>query len=276
MKYCYLLGYPVEHSISPDIQNAAFHAKGLEVEYRLAKISPEKLATFVDELRDKSVLGFNVTIPHKVEVLKHLDEVEENARAIGAVNTVKNSGGHLIGFNTDGVGGVKALEETYGPLEDARVLILGAGGAARALTYSLIRKVKGICILNRNPPKAYELASELKQKIDEDIIGEGLDSLEKRISDADILINTTPVGMKPDNENSPITPSLLRDNLFVYDIVYNPIKTKLLRDAEKAGAKTLSGVKMLVYQGAEAFKIWTGVEPPMELMLKKALDALGG
>jgi shikimate dehydrogenase len=276
LKYCYLLGYPVGHSVSPVMQNAAFRFKGLDVEYRLAKVSPKNLARFIEEHRDETVLGFNVTIPHKIEVIKYLDEIDENASSIGAVNTVKNNEGQLIGYNTDGVGGVKPLEEAYGLLSNSKVLILGSGGAAKALAYELSRRVRRLFILNRTPSKAHDLASKLRSMTGANITGDGLDAIEHALSQADILINTTPIGMVPKTEESPVNKNMLRKDLFVYDIVYNPIKTKLLRDAETIGAETLSGVKMLVYQGAEAFHIWTGDKPPTKIMLNAVLAKLGG
>ena len=258
------------------MQNVAFRFKGLDVEYRLAKVSPKNLARFIEEHRDETVLGFNVTIPHKIEVIKYLDEIDENASSIGAVNTVKNNEGQLIGYNTDGVGGVKPLEEAYGLLSNSKVLILGSGGAAKALAYELSRRVRRLFILNRTPSKAHDLASKLRSMTGANITGDGLDAIEHALSQADILINTTPIGMVPKTEESPVNKNMLRKDLFVYDIVYNPIKTKLLRDAETIGAETLSGVKMLVYQGAEAFHIWTGDKPPTKIMLNAVLAKLGG
>jgi shikimate dehydrogenase len=276
MRFCYLIGYPVEHSVSPKMQNAAFKYYNIAVDYKLAKVKPDNLSNFLKKHTEDSVLGFNITIPHKVAVLRYLDEVDTIALSIGAVNTVKNIGGHLRGYNTDGVGGVCALEKYYGDLKGSRVLILGSGGAARALAYTLSEKVESLYILNRTAQKAEELSTKLKEKGNSRVIGEGFEALKNRINQVDIIINTTSIGMFPNVEETPVPTNLLNKDLLVYDIVYNPIQTKLLKDAKIAGSQTLSGLMMFVYQGAEAFRIWTGLQPPIDLMLRTVKSRLGG
>lgn len=275
MKRCYIVGYPVEHSMSPAMHNAAFKALGFDAEYKLAPVKPGQLVTFIDKLRDNEVLGANVTIPHKVEVMRHLDHIDETARAIGAVNTIVHRDGRLYGYNTDSTGGVEALTEKYGSLKDRNVTILGAGGASRAITYQVSRVDCKVTVLNRSVERARNLVDDLRPQTLAELRYGGLTQLPGVIDDTDVLINTTSVGMSPNVSNSPVPEGLLHGGLFVYDVVYNPVKTRLLRDAEAKGAGTLSGVKMLVYQGAEAFRMWTGVEPPVELMQRVVEERLG-
>jgi shikimate dehydrogenase len=276
VKRCYIVGYPVEHSMSPAMHNAAFKALGLDAEYRLAPVEPGQLGTFIEKLREPDVLGANVTIPHKVEVMRHLDHVDETAHAIGAVNTIVHGEGRLTGYNTDATGGVKALTEEYGGLEGSSVTLLGAGGASRAITYQVSRVECVVTVLNRSVERARKLVDDLRPTASAELRYGGLNRLPGVIEDTDVLVNTTPVGMSPNTSDSPVPEELLHDGLFVYDIIYNPIKTKLLKDAEAKGAGTLSGVKMLAYQGAEAFRMWTGVEPPVDLMQRVVEEKLGG
>ena len=275
MKLCYIVGHPVAHSMSPAMHNAAFEALGLDAEYRLAPVKPGQLKEFIDRLREDEVMGASVTIPHKVEVMMHLDHVDETARAIGAVNTIVHREGRLCGHNTDGTGGVEALTEEYGSLEGRNVTILGAGGASRAITYQVSRVDCRVTVLNRSVERARNLVDYLRPHALAELWYGGLAQLPAVIEDTDVLINTTSVGMSPNVSESPVPEELLHSGLFVYDVVYNPIKTKLLIDAEAKGAGTLSGVKMLVYQGAEAFRMWTGVEPPVELMQRVVEEKLG-
>jgi shikimate dehydrogenase len=272
LKRCYLIGHPVEHSMSGVMHNAAFINMGLDMEYILVPVLPGNLRRFMrEDISQEDVAGANVTIPHKVAVMSLLDEVEEEAKEIGAVNTIVNEGGHLKGYNTDGAGAVKAIREAYGPLEGARVVLLGAGGAARALVYYLAREAESLVILNRDPLKA-KLIADRAQGRGAGVRWGGLDQTDVR--DADILVNSTPVGMFPNSGASPVDPRCLHGGLLVFDLVYNPVKTRLLEDAERAGARTLSGVSMLVYQGAEAFKLWTGLGAPVEVMREAVLAEL--
>ncbi|HUV55320.1 MAG TPA: shikimate dehydrogenase [Candidatus Krumholzibacteriaceae bacterium] len=276
MKRCYLVGYPVEHSMSPAMHNAAFKALGIDAEYKLAPVEPGQLGAFIEKLREGDVLGANVTIPHKVEVMRHLDHVDETAHAIGAVNTIVHIDGRLTGYNTDATGGVKALTEMYGGLNGRNVTILGAGGASRAITYQISRVDCRVTVLNRSVEKARKLVDDLRPTASAELRYGGLNQLPGVIVGTDVLINTTPVGMSPKTSDSPVPEELLHGGLFVFDVIYNPIKTKLLKDAEAKGAGTLSGVKMLVYQGAEAFRMWTGVEPPLDIMQRVVEEKLGG
>ena len=281
MKVCYLLGYPVSHSMSAVMHNAAFEELGLKYRYDLREVNPAKLGAFMTgEMRDQAVRGANVTIPHKVAVIEYLDEVDREALAIGAVNTIVNDGGSLKGYNTDGRGAIRALEEVYGELEGVKAVIVGAGGAARAIGYHLSAKAGRITILNRTLGRAEELAAHLSSmpECNASVEPSSLrrSELEEALKEADILINTTPVGMTPDVEGTPVDGSLIRPGTLVFDTVYNPLRTRLLREAEEAGSRTLSGLRMLVYQGAAAFRLWTGLEPPVELMYDAVTKVLGG
>jgi len=271
MRRCYLLGYPVGHSMSGVMHNAAFRHLDLDVEYSLRGVAPGGLARFIrEELTRGDVAGANVTVPHKVAVMGLVDELGKEAEEIGAVNTIVNDGGCLRGHNTDGVGAERALSEAYGSLGGARVVLLGAGGAAMALAHYLSREAESLVILNRDPLKARLLAE--KTRGGAEVTWGGLGKID--LGGADILVNSTPVGMHPDTCESPVEPRLLHGGLLVFDLVYNPVKTRLLRDAEAAGARTMSGVPMLVYQGAEAFRLWTGREAPAEVMRKAVLAEL--
>ncbi len=281
MRVCYLLGYPVGHSMSAVMHNAAFEEMGLKYRYDLRGVSPERLGAFMTgEMRDQAVRGANVTIPHKVAVMEYLDEVDSEALAVGAVNTIVNQDGCLVGYNTDGRGAIRALEEAYGELEGVKAVIVGAGGAARAIGYHLSAKARRITILNRTLSRAEELAAHLSSMPECNTSVEPSplrrSELEKALKEANILINTTPVGMTPDVEGTPVDGSLIRPGTLVFDTVYNPLRTRLLREAEEAGARTLPGLRMLVYQGAAAFRLWTGAEPPVELMYDAVTEVLGG
>lgn len=267
--------------MSAVMHNAAFEELGLKYRYDLRGVSPAKLGAFMTgEMRDQSVRGANVTIPHKVAVMEYLDDVDREAHAIGAVNTIVNQDGSLKGYNTDGRGAIRALEEAYGELEDVKAVIVGAGGAAKAIGYRLSAKAGRITILNRTLSRAERLAAHLSSmpECSASIEPSPLrrSELEEALKETDILINTTPVGMTPNVEGTPVDGSLIRPGTLVFDTVYNPLRTRLLREAKEAGAKTLSGLMMLVYQGAASFKLWTGLQPPVELMYDAVAKVLGG
>ncbi len=279
MKYCYLIGYPVEHSMSALMHNAAFQELSLEYHYELISVRPDTLGRFTaDEMRGEMVRGASVTIPHKVSIMGYLDEVDPEAIAIGAVNTIVNEGGWLKGYNTDGRGAMRALQEVYGDIRGAKVVVIGAGGAARAIGYHLSMVVDELSILNRTVSRAESLASGLKSlpacSASVTVAMLTRENLRSKLADADILINATPLGMTPETDKSPVDSDLLHSGLFVFDSVYNPSKTRLLKKAEEAGARTLTGVNMLVYQGVASFELWTGVGAPEELMFKVVVDAL--
>jgi shikimate dehydrogenase len=280
MGVCYLIGHPVGHSMSAVMHNAAFRELGLDLRYELRPVRPKELEAFAStRLREQEVRGANVTIPHKVSVIEYLDELDPLASRIGAVNTIVNRGGRLKGYNTDGIGAIRALGEACGRLEGSRAVLIGAGGAARAIGYGLATSVDELAILNRTPERAVELAGELS------VLPERTATisahplvrvhLERLLEEADLLINATPLGMGPNADETPVDGDLLGPGLLVFDSVYNPPMTRLLREADEAGAETLSGVSMLVYQGAASFELWTGRKAPEGLMTRAVEEELG-
>jgi shikimate dehydrogenase len=271
-----IIGDPVEHSLSPRMHNAAFKELNLDNIYVPFHVEREKLEEAIFGAYSLGIRGLNITIPHKTEVIKYLDYLDIAAGLIGAVNTIEFGENGAVGHNTDGIGAVRAIEEIT-PVKDKKILILGAGGASRAICFQiLLSGAKNIVIANRTVEKATELKDDLIEKLDHEVsvIDMGLE-LQKEIEDTDILINTTPIGMYPNINQKPlITEAMMHPNLIVNDIVYNPIKTGLLKEADNAGAKTISGIKMLMYQGIESFKIWTGIEPSIEIFQKALMNEM--
>jgi shikimate dehydrogenase len=259
------------------MHNAAITDLNLDYIYLAFKIFPEKLKDALKGIRALNIIGINVTHPFKQQVMKFLDEIEPIAQKIGAVNTIKNDEGYLIGKNTDAEGGLQALINTGYTIGGKNVLILGAGGASRALTYKIVEEVNKITILNRDLKRASKLSNNIKKYFATNIVAKKLSrsSLKEECVKTDIIINTTPVGMYPNIDESPIPAEYLHEDLFVYDVVYNPIKTKLIRDANQKGCKTLGGLDMLVNQGALAFEWWTNNKPNTSLMRKKIIEYLG-
>jgi shikimate dehydrogenase len=261
-KLCALIGNPVEHSISPNMHNTAFKQLGLNYVYLAFKV--ENIREAITGLKEIGFIGANITIPYKVEVIKHLDWVEETTKKIGAVNTVVNSNGILKGYNTDMEGFLKPLEEKT-EIKGKKITLIGAGGAARAIAYGISQKEGKLTILNRTVEKAKRIAKEIKCKYG------GLNEL-KRI-DSEVLINATPIGMFPDVNKSIVQRNILK-NMIVYDIVYNPIETKLLKEAKQQGCKTINGIEMFINQGAAAFELWTGEKAPIEIMKEAVIKNL--
>lgn len=261
-----LIGHPVEHSFSPPMHNAAFAELGLDYAYVAFDVNPDDLKSAVDGAKSLNIKGFNVTIPHKIEVMQYLDELDEVARLIGAVNTIDFK--NLKGYNTDGIGAVRAIEEVTS-IKDKNVVVTGAGGASRAISFYLAKFGAGsMTILNRNANKAQDLAGDvLKSDLIGDVGADSISEIDSYLKDADILVDTTPLGMDPHINDEPIAKSdAMHDGLVVFDAVYNPNETVLLKEAIKAGAKPVYGIKMLLYQGAESFKIWTGRDAPIDVM----------
>lgn len=275
---CGLIGDPVEHSISPAIHNAAFKKTGLDYIYLPFRVTSENLTGAITALKSLDLRGLNVTIPHKVAVMPLLDEIDAVAKNIGAVNTIVNNNGHLTGYNTDAAGFLKSLVKRDIDPSGKKVVILGAGGVARAISFALTEQKAEIEILNRSgsPDPAEKLAANLskhsKSKIHAAELSEP--NLKQALKQADILINATSVGMSPNTDNSLVPPELLKPDMVVYDVVYNPQKTRLLADAEKAGAVVIGGLDMLIWQGALAFELWTGVEAPLDTMTDMAVKLL--
>jgi shikimate dehydrogenase len=275
-RVCGVIGDPIEHTLSPIMHNAAFEASGLDFVYVAFKVKPSCVADAVNGMRALNIRGLNVTMPHKKTVMKNLDRVDLSAQIIDSVNTILNKENLLFGFNTDGVGAVRALKENGVPLKGSKVLLLGAGGAARAIAYAMAKEADELTVLNRTVKDAQALAKLVEKTASKRIVSGSLslEDIDSNLQDSDILINATSVGMKPKPEETPVPIELLRKNLAVMDIVYNPLETKLAKDAKTLGAKVVSGVEMLIYQGAASFEIWTGKSAPVEVMRKAALTHL--
>ena len=273
---CGVIGDPIEHSLSPTIHNAAFNHLKLDFVFLAFRVKTADLENAVRGMRGLGIHGLNVTMPHKRAVIGCLDEVDFTVRFLDSANTILNRDGRLSGFSTDGVGALKALRENGIDLSGKKVLLLGAGGAAKAIAFALVPEVGELAILNRSAEKAEELAETLGHMFNRKVISSVLspDAIKTNLRDTDILVNATSAGMKPNLSKSLVAPELLKSDLAVMDIVYNPVETKLAKDAKAAGAKVISGVEMLIYQGAASFEIWTGESAPIEVMRKAALNKL--
>jgi len=275
-----IVGYPVAHSVSPQMHNAAFEHLGLDWEYIPFEIHPEDLKKGIDGLRAEGVLGFNVTIPHKEAIIPLLDEVTKLPRLIGAVNTVKNENGKLVGYNTDGAGFVDSLKFDAGvDPKEKNVVLLGAGGAAKAVAVMLAETgAASISITDIDEKKADDLSAHVGSHFNSKIcsLKTGSADLAAAISNADIVVNATPIGMHPKENECPIAESSgLRAESIVFDLIYNPPETKLMKLAKEKGAKAVNGLGMLVRQGAISLSIWTDHDAPVDVMLKAAKEALG-
>lgn len=269
-----LIGHPVEHSFSPPMHNAAFDALGMDYAYVAFDVNPAELQKAIEGARSLNIKGFNVTIPHKIDVMKYLDEIDDVARLIGAVNTIDFK--NLKGYNTDGIGAVRAIEEVTS-IKNKNVVIAGAGGASRAISFYIAKYgADSLTILNRNVDKAQSLARDVSNSgLIGDVKSDSINEINAYLADADILVDTTPLGMHPHINDQPIaTAENMHDELVVFDAVYNPNETVLLKQAIEAGAKPVYGIKMLLYQGAESFKIWTGADAPVDIMEKALKDTL--
>jgi len=250
-----VIGNPVRHSLSPAMHNAAFGEKAINAIYLAFEI--KDLKDCIRGIRALGIRGLSVTIPFKSDIIPFLDEVDDLAMRIGAVNTVVNNSGHLKGYNTDALGALRALEEKT-DISGKRVVIIGAGGAARAIGYILKERGLEIIIANRS----IERGMDLCRSLDCEFI-----RLDKPADvHADILINTTPVGMSPQIDMSPVQENALKEGMVVMDIIYNPLKTRLLAMAEARGCLIINGLPMFIYQGAEQFRLWTGIEVPVAVM----------
>ena len=290
-----VIGDPIEHTFSPAMHNAGLNELGLNYIYLPFHVKEDMLGECIQGAKAMGIKGLNVTIPHKSNVIKHLDDIDSVASMIGAVNTIQfiydedngssNQDNEINvrtkGFNTDGYGCVRAIEEKTS-IKDKKVSITGAGGAARAVAFQIANSgIDELSILNRNLSKAQSLANDLKINlesigIDISINAYDLEELKRELSDSDIFIDTTPIGMYPNVDDKPVASAdMLHEDLLVNDIVYTPMKTSLIREAELANAEVVYGYKMLLYQGIRSFEIWLGREAPVEVMEKALLDVLG-
>ncbi len=271
-----VIGSPVEHSLSPQMHNASFAELGLNCIYVAHRVEAGELKDAVAGFKALKYGGVNVTLPHKQAVLSYVSELSDEARAIGAVNTLEFRKSRVVGHNTDGVGALNALREAGVEVDKKRVLIIGAGGAARAIAITLAMRcdVAGITLLGRRKEKLIALARDVERagaKVTTALLGDDLRSV---VEESDIVIHATPVGMHPRTEETLLRAEHLASKPVVMDIVYTPRETLLLREAKRAGCKTIDGVGMLVHQGAEAERIWLGVEPGVEAMRRAVLEAL--
>jgi shikimate dehydrogenase len=254
-----IFGYPVEHSLSPAMHNAAFEALGINYCYIPFAVHPDLLAAAVEAIRALNLLGVNVTVPHKEKVMPLLDKIDDEASFIGAVNTIVNSNGHLNGYNTDGRGFMRSLSEGGIDVEGRNILIIGAGGAARAIGYYLAQKAKALYIYGRTRERAERLALDLKRVAESVSVLPDVSSMDR----FHIIINATPLGLKHDDP-PPLDTNLLHKEQIVCDLVYRD--TSFLREASKNGCMTMNGLGMLLWQGVFAFELWTGRTPHVDVM----------
>jgi shikimate dehydrogenase len=270
-----VIGDPIRHSKSPIMLNRAFREKDINGAYAAFHVTSGQLEQAIAGVRGLGIRGLNVTIPHKIEVLPFLDEISEGARAAGAVNTIVNENGKLIGYNTDGIGYVRSLKEEAEPdLSGKTILVLGAGGAARGILWALAQeKPAAILVANRTESKAAELAASFSP--DFRISSIPWSDLRGGCSTADVVVNTTSVGMSPNIDALPIDASWLKPGSVASDLIYNPLKTAFLRQAEQQGCRIHSGLGMFIYQGAYAFEYWTGKPAPVQAMREAVLASFG-
>jgi shikimate dehydrogenase len=274
-----LLAYPAGHSISPAFQQAALDHCGLDARYAALSTAPDALGDAVDMLRTEQYLGANVTIPHKVAVRRHLDALDPWAETLGAVNTIVKQGDRLIGHNTDAYGLLRALREQANFEPRGRsVLLLGAGGAARAAAFGLCREgVASLTIANRTLERAVDLVMALRKAGPVlTATSMAVDEIAEAVEGADLVVNATSVGMSHGGAagESPIDVGLLRPGTIVFDMVYTPMESPLIEGARSVGAVGVSGLWMLIYQGAAAFELWTGQDAPVEVMYEAGKSAL--
>jgi shikimate dehydrogenase len=259
-----IFGNPLGQSLSPLMHNAAFAKIGIDARYGICETDDAEQA--IRRFREMGLRGASVTIPFKETIIPLLDEVDETAREIGAVNTIVERDGRLTGFNTDGIGLILDLKEWLDEIRIKTFVILGAGGAARAAVYSLLQEGAIPIVVNRTPERAEALAGRFGCRW---VPFGGIDGLR-----ADVLINTTPVGMYPKTDATPLSQTQASRFAYVMDMIYNPVKTRLLREAAASGCAIRSGLGMFVHQGAEQFRIWTGMKPPVERMRNAVMERL--
>jgi len=286
-KFIGLIGYPLKHSISPYFQQAALDYYQLDIRYDAWETSPEELEFTVAKIREPQNLGANVTVPYKEAVLPLLDEVDDWANLIGAVNTIAKRDDRLTGFNTDAYGFIEALyKEKHFEPKGKRAVILGAGGAARAVSFALVqKKISSLTIVNRTLERANALADSLNSYTSDTSLKTKVNALpwqslssHKTFNHCQLIVNCTIIGTKYSSQEgqSPLSIEVIPRDILVYDLVYNPWPTPLLQLAQKAGANILGGLAMLVYQGAASFELWMGKEAPVDIMLKGARKILIG
>jgi shikimate dehydrogenase len=274
-----LVGYPVKHSLSPAMQNAAFKELGIDAEYSLFEVEPKDLEDFLGSLKAKGVSGLNVTIPHKIKAREYLEKngsLDENARRLGAVNTITVTADGLCGYNTDGPGFYRSLiEDLRIEPEGKNVFVLGAGGAAKAIVMYLGNAPKKISVCDIDSGKTGDLVKHYAKYFDAKRlhIVTGGDAMKAALGESDLMINATPVGMDG-ADPSPVDKALFHPGLYIYDLVYNRPYTRLVKEANSAKVHAVTGLGMLLYQGAIAFEIWTGRKAPVNIMRRSLREAL--
>lgn len=265
-----LIGWPVEHSLSPCMQNAAIKKAGLDYVYIAMPVRPNDLKSALSGLISIGFSGINVTIPHKVAVMPLLDEIDENARMIGAVNTILFQDGAAKGYNTDAAGFIHGLEAAGFVPMGKKAVLLGAGGAARAVIWGLVQEgVTELVVGARNLEKARALANVFETYIQIEVYDWQTEAFAEALRETDLLVNATPLGMRPQLDSEPpVVWGKLKKQAVVYDLIYNPVQTKFLKSAAVRGHQTINGERMLAGQGAASFEIWTKAEPDVLAMLE--------
>lgn len=280
-RYLGIIGDPIEHSLSPVMHQSALEAQQLDYIYLPFRITSERLRDALDGFKSLGFVGLNVTLPHKVDVISYLDKLSQEAELVGAVNTLHLENDRWVGYNTDGLGFFRSLQEDGGvnPV-GSRILIIGAGGAARAVAIQLgLTQAQEVIIANRDPQKAERLARELQGKLPH-VSYQAMDlhptTVAAAMQKVEIIVNATPIGMEGYPESSlPVQQDWFDPRHRVVDLIYRPLETPLLKLAKSAGAYTVSGLGMLLYQGVESYRIWTKIDPPVEVMREALLANLG-
>ncbi|MFX1346282.1 MAG: shikimate dehydrogenase [Promethearchaeota archaeon] len=272
-----VIGHPIEHSMSPTMWNPALQDLELDYVYIAFDVHPDRLEKAINGIRSLGIKGINVTLPHKEEVIKYMDEVDPIALKIGAINTIKNERGILKARNTDADGARKSLIDRGVDIYGKNILIIGSGGVSRAIAYILAEEANKIILTDIIEERARAVANEVRNNMKVEIEGNlsNQDNLKEYIKKVDILINATPIGMYPKVDETPISRKFLRDDLFVFDVIYNPLETRLMKEAAEIGCKTLGGLDMLVNQGILAFEWWLNKKPNKDLMKNKIIEYLG-
>jgi len=269
-KVCGILGHPVGHSLSPEIHNAAFQALGLPYVYVAHDVQPGRVVRALEGIRALGYRGLSITIPHKVEALAGVDEVDATAQVIGCINTVVNENGRLLGYNSDGLGAVNALREAGADPRGSHTVVLGSGGAARAVAVTIARETPPhtLTILGIDVAELDRLATDVRRQGTSTVHHEPLTdtALELALARADLVLHCSPIGMHPQEDRSLVPPALLRPTMAVFDVVYNPRRTRLIQDAEQAGCKTILGLEMFLGQAFVQFQLWTGQAAPRDVM----------
>ena len=273
-----VIGHPIEHSFSPPMHNNAYKLMNMDYKYVPFHVEVENLKHVITSAKTLNIKGLNVTIPHKTTIIPYLDEIDETAEKIGAVNTINFKDGIAKGYNTDGIGAIVSIEK-YTSLKDKNIMIIGAGGASKAITFTLLNKnITQLIVANRSKDNAQKLITNLKNQTNfENIDFINIKKTDNVIDDVDIIINTTPIGMYPKDEVAPpIKTDKISSKHTVMDIIYNPLETQLLKQSKKQGATTIPGTHMLINQGIKAFEIFTGKTPSYESFEKPLLKHLQG